>query len=137
MPAQYRIAAGRSGVSAPPDRNPRRSNGVSGPYHREIPGLAVKASINIEIDLCIRLIDFVEQFGRDSFNVHLRRIGLRPAFRSGIEVSNSWFCTNPTSPFVSGLIVAVPASLVSAEPPSDSLRVKAVLRLCMHGVTEA
>jgi len=31
----------------------------------------------------------------------------RPAFRIDIEVSNWWTCTNPTSPFASGLIVAV------------------------------
>jgi N-hydroxyarylamine O-acetyltransferase len=31
----------------------------------------------------------------------------RPAFRIDIEVSNWWTCTNPASPFVSGLIVAV------------------------------
>ena len=31
----------------------------------------------------------------------------RPAFRIDIEVSNWWVCTNPASPFVSGLIVAV------------------------------
>lgn len=31
----------------------------------------------------------------------------RPAFRIDIEVSNWWTCTNPTSPFVAGLIVAV------------------------------
>jgi N-hydroxyarylamine O-acetyltransferase len=31
----------------------------------------------------------------------------RPSFRIDIEVSNWWTCTNPASPFVSGLIVAV------------------------------
>ena len=31
----------------------------------------------------------------------------RPAFRIDIEVSNWWVCTNPASPFVSGLIVSV------------------------------
>jgi N-hydroxyarylamine O-acetyltransferase len=31
----------------------------------------------------------------------------RPAFRIDIEMSNWWVCTNPASPFVSGLIVAV------------------------------
>jgi len=31
----------------------------------------------------------------------------RPAFRIDIEVSNWWTCTNPASPFVRGLIVAV------------------------------
>jgi N-hydroxyarylamine O-acetyltransferase len=31
----------------------------------------------------------------------------RPAFRIDIDVSNWWTCTNPASPFVSGLIVAV------------------------------
>jgi N-hydroxyarylamine O-acetyltransferase len=31
----------------------------------------------------------------------------RPAFRIDIEVSNWWTCTNPASPFVSGLIVSV------------------------------
>lgn len=31
----------------------------------------------------------------------------RPAFRVDIEVSNWWICTNPASPFVSGLIVSV------------------------------
>ena len=31
----------------------------------------------------------------------------RPAFRIDIEVSNWWVCTNPVSPFVSGLIVSV------------------------------
>jgi N-hydroxyarylamine O-acetyltransferase len=31
----------------------------------------------------------------------------RPAFLIDIEVSNWWTCTNPASPFVSGLIVAV------------------------------
>jgi N-hydroxyarylamine O-acetyltransferase len=31
----------------------------------------------------------------------------QPAFRIDIEVSNWWTCTNPASPFVSGLIVAV------------------------------
>jgi N-hydroxyarylamine O-acetyltransferase len=30
-----------------------------------------------------------------------------PAFRIDIEVSNWWVCTNPSSPFVSGLVVAV------------------------------
>jgi arylamine N-acetyltransferase len=30
----------------------------------------------------------------------------RPSFRIDIEVSNWWVCTNPASPFVSGLIVA-------------------------------
>jgi len=31
----------------------------------------------------------------------------RPSFRVDIEVSNWWTCTNPASPFASGLIVAV------------------------------
>ena len=31
----------------------------------------------------------------------------RPAFRIDIEVGNWWTCTNPASPFVSGLIVSV------------------------------
>jgi len=31
----------------------------------------------------------------------------RPSFRIDIEVSNWWVCTHPSSPFVSGLIVAV------------------------------
>jgi N-hydroxyarylamine O-acetyltransferase len=31
----------------------------------------------------------------------------RPSFRIDIEVSNWWVCTNPASPFVSGLIVSV------------------------------
>ena len=31
----------------------------------------------------------------------------RAAFRIDIEVSNWWTCTNPASPFVSGLIVAI------------------------------
>jgi N-hydroxyarylamine O-acetyltransferase len=31
----------------------------------------------------------------------------RPAFRIDVEVSNWWTCTNPASPFVSGLIVSV------------------------------
>lgn len=31
----------------------------------------------------------------------------RPAFRIDIEVSNWWTCTNPASPFASGLIVSV------------------------------